>query len=138
MAKKNSTVGSYFRQPNEVHDKTPHSTHCMMPRTVVCSAVVMVLDMLVVLVQAIMIRVRPNVGYWRRSGVVAGAAARPLFVGIAVAEVGCGTDCAGRPRQRSVERGGKQLCGVGRPHGHDRRATTNAEERERESRDSQD
>ena len=94
-----------------------------MPRTVVCSAVVMVLDMLVVLVQAIMIRVRPNVGYWRRSGVVAGAAARPLFVGIAVAEVGCGTDCAGRPRQRSVERGGKQLCGVGRPHGHDRRAT---------------
>ena len=74
----------------------------MMPRTVVCGAVVMVLDMVVVV--QIMIRVRPNVGYWRRSGVVAGAAARPLLaVRVAVAEVGRRADRAGRTRQRSVE-----------------------------------
>ena len=94
-----------------------------MPRTVVCGAVVMVLDMLVVVVQDIVIRIGPNVGYWRGSGVVAGAAARPLLaVRVAVAEVGRRADRAGRPRQRSVERRGQQLCGVGRPHGHDRRA----------------
>ena len=136
MAKTILMVNSHFRQPSEEHDKTLHSTHCMMPRTVVCGAVVMVLDMVVVV--QIMIRVRPNVGYWRRSGVVARAAARPLSVGVAVAdaaaaaaavaEVGCGADCAGRPRQRSVERGRQQLCRVCRPHRHDRRPTTNAEE----------
>ena len=136
MAKTILMVNSHFRQPSEEHDKTLHSTHCMMPRTVVCGAVVMVLDMVVVV--QIMIRVRPNVGYWRRSGVVARAAARPLSVGVAVAdaaaaaaavaEVGCGADCAGRPRQRSVERGRQQLCGVCRPHRHDRRAATDAEE----------
>ena len=76
----------------------------MMPRTVVCGAVVMVLDVLVVVVQDIVIRIGPNVGYGRGSGVVAGAAARPLLaVRDAVAEVGRRADRAGRTRQRSVE-----------------------------------
>ena len=114
-----------------------------MPRTVVCSAVVMVLHMVVVVVQAIVKRVRPNVGYWRGSRVVPGAAARPLldgggarvFVVIAVstastvAEVGGGADCAGGAGQRSVKRGRQQFCRVGRPHRHDRRAATNAANR---------